>query len=172
MSPQNLENISRFEGWGLTLVAYKKDVGPYPMSITCKTERVHKSILDILQNNATLPQTAVSSPGHVAFLILNFGKHGEHGDHVCCHSISQRQHGFWRNLPQRTSIENNRLISLVYNLETEIFLSIKMLPNLLSWFHHIVKSVKTLWFTATYYIETTHHHRCFLNRKIIGIYKQ
>ena len=24
MSPKNLENISNFEGWGLTLVAYKK----------------------------------------------------------------------------------------------------------------------------------------------------
>ena len=36
-----------------------------------------------------------------------------------------------------------------------------MLPNLLSWFHRIVECVKTLRFTATYYIETSNRHRHF-----------
>ena len=116
--------------WKAKLATYKKSVGPYLMSITCKTEWVHKIKLDILQNIAILPQTTASSPRHVAFLILSFGEHGEHDNHVCLHPISQRQHGFGRNFPQKTSIKDIRLISLVFNLETEMLLWIKMLPNL------------------------------------------
>ena len=38
--------------------------------------------------------------------------------------------------------KNTRIISLVFSLETESFLWVNMLPNLLSWFHHIVECVK------------------------------
>lgn len=44
------------------------------------------------------PQTTVSLPGNVAFLILDSGEHGEHGDRVHPHPIFQRQHGFGRKL--------------------------------------------------------------------------
>ena len=40
--------------------------------------------------------------------------------------------------------KNTGLIPLVFNLETEMHLRIKVLPNLLSWFHHTLKCVKTL----------------------------
>ena len=38
--------------------------------------------------------------------------------------------------------KNTRIISLVFSLETESFLWVNMLPNLLSWFHHIVECVE------------------------------
>ena len=49
-------------------------------------------------------QTTASSPGYVAFLTLDGGEHGKHGDHLRPHTISQRQHGFEIKLSQRTSI--------------------------------------------------------------------
>ena len=63
--------------------------------------KVHSIFRKILQ---TLPQTTASSPGYVAFLTLDGGEHGKHGDHLRPHAISQRQHGFERKLSQRTSI--------------------------------------------------------------------
>ena len=51
-----------------------------------------------------LPQTTALSAGHVDFLMLDGGEHGEHGDHVHPHPISQTKHGFGKKLPQRTSI--------------------------------------------------------------------
>ena len=48
----------------------------------------------------------------------------------------------------------------------------KVLPNLLSWFHHTEECVKTPRFTATYYIETSNHNRHLLDGEMIGIYKQ
>ena len=84
-----------------------------------------------------MPQTTATSPGHVAFLILDGDEHGEHGDHVHPHLIPQRQHGLCTKLPQtwpvhKVASKNNhkttRLISLVFNS----FLWIKALPNLLS----------------------------------------
>ena len=38
--------------------------------------------------------------------------------------------------------KNTRIISLVFSLETESFLWVNMLPNLLSWFHNIVECVE------------------------------
>ena len=38
--------------------------------------------------------------------------------------------------------KNTRIISLFFSLETESFLSVNMLPNILSWFHHIVECVE------------------------------
>ena len=58
------------------------------------------------------------------------------------------------------------------SLETETFLYMKVLPNLLSWFRHIVDFVKTQKFAATYYIKTSNHHKHFLDRQITGSYKQ
>ena len=52
-----------------------------------------------------LPQATASSPGHVVVLILDGGEHGEHGDHVLPHPISQKRHGFGRKLPQTTSLK-------------------------------------------------------------------
>lgn len=67
---------------------------------------------------------------------------------------------------------NTRIISLAFGLETESFLQIKVLPNLLGCFHLILECVKTMRFTATYYIETSNHHRHFLGRKVTLIYKE
>ena len=58
------------------------------------------------------------------------------------------------------------------SLETETFLQMEVLPNLLSWFHHTVECVKTLRFTATYYIEARNHQKHLLDRKITCIYQQ
>ena len=44
------------------------------------------------------------------------------------------------------------------SLETETFLQMKVLPNLLSWFHHTVECLKTLRFIVTCYIETSNHN--------------
>ena len=41
-----------------------------------KIYSIFRKILQIL------PETTVSSPGHVVFMILDGGEHGEHGDHV------------------------------------------------------------------------------------------
>ena len=57
-----------------------------------------KSILKILQN-----VTNIFWSMHVDFLILDAAEYGEHDDHVHHHPMSQRQHGFGRKLPQRTS---------------------------------------------------------------------
>ena len=48
----------------------------------------------------------------------------------------------------------------------------KVQSNLLNWFHHTVECAKIMRFTATYYIETSKHHRHSLDRKITGSYKQ
>lgn len=111
-----------------------------------------------------------SSPGHDAFLILNGGEHDEHGDHDRPHPLSQRQHGLWK-VASKNVHKNARLISLVFNMETETFLWIKVLSNLLSGFHHTVECVKKTAFTATYYSENSNQHKHFLDRKIIAIYK-
>ena len=58
------------------------------------------------------------------------------------------------------------------SLEIETLLWMEVLHNLLSWFHHTVEYVEILQFTATCYIETSNHHKYFLDRKITGIYKQ
>ena len=47
-----------------------------------KYPQIFRKILQIL------PQTTVSSLGHVDFLILDGGEHGEHGGHVHPHPIS------------------------------------------------------------------------------------
>ena len=64
--------------------------------------KVYSIFREILQ---ILPQATASSPGHVAFLILDDGEHGGHCDHVRPYPISQRQHGFGRKLRQKTSIK-------------------------------------------------------------------
>ena len=48
----------------------------------------------------------------------------------------------------------------------------KVLPNLLSSFHHTVECEKTLRFTPTCYIETSNHNKHFLDKKITCIYQQ
>ena len=72
-------------------------------SISCvnnKENRMRKSITDISQNIDN-----ISSSCHVDSLILDGVEHGDHGDHVHPNLISQRQHGFGRELPQRTSLK-------------------------------------------------------------------
>ena len=54
------------------------------------------------------------------------------------------------------------------SLETNVFVDEGVAKSII---HHIVEGVKTLRFTATYYIETT-NHKHFLDRKITSIYKQ
>ena len=58
------------------------------------------------------------------------------------------------------------------SLEAESFLQMKVLRNLWSWFPHTVESVKTLQFIITYYIETSNHHKHFLDRRATSIYHQ
>ena len=76
-----------------------------------------------------LPQTTVSSPKQVAFLILDDGKHGEHRDHVCPHPISQKT-WLWEKRGSENIHKNARLILMIFNLKTETFLWIKLSPNL------------------------------------------
>ena len=138
-------------------------MGPYLMSITYKTEWVHKSILNISQNIANIAWNNS--------LIIT---------RACCLSDIELGWTWWgrrpcslsSHIPKTTWLQeivtsknihkNTRLILMAFNLETETFSWIKVLPNLLSWFHHTEACVKTLRFTVTYYVETSHHHRHFL----------
>ena len=78
-----------------------------------------------------LPQTIASSPGHIVFLILDGNEHGD--------SMTKGEDWSINNIHKNTS-----LISLVLNLKIETFLRVKVLPNVFSWFHHLVGCVKTL----------------------------
>ena len=44
MNPENLENISNFEGWGLTLVGYKKRCTAYPKEEEPISEDLKKTL--------------------------------------------------------------------------------------------------------------------------------
>ena len=69
-----------------------------------KYPQIFRKILQIL------PQTTVSSLGHVDFLILDGGEHGEHGGHVHPHPISQRHQWLREKVASKNIHKNIRLI--------------------------------------------------------------
>ena len=108
------------------------------MFITCKIEWVHKSA----SNNSHITR---------ACCLSNIGWWWTWWAWRPCSPTfnTPKATGLCTKLPQtwpvhKVASKNNhkttRLISLVFNS----FLWIKALPNLLSWFHHIVECVKTL----------------------------
>ena len=127
------------------------------MFITCKIEWVHKSA----SNNSHITRACCLSnigwwwtwwawrPCSPTFNTpkATWPLHKVASNIACAQSYLK--HGLCTKLPQtlplhKVASKNNhkstRLISLVFNS----FLWIKALPNLLSWFHHIVECVETL----------------------------
>ena len=117
---------------------------PHFMLIACKAEWAHKIILDISQNITNIASN--NSLFTRTCYISDIGWWWTCWAWRPCSPSFDIPKTTWlcEKVTLKNIHKNKRLISLVFNLETETLLWIKGVPNLLIWFHHTVECVKTL----------------------------